>query len=74
MLCARTLVMFLFALFDIRSHADIVAVVCALEGIAEPALRLAHQNFARSGHSDFVGMAERQGFEPWSQVFARETV
>src|SRR5712692_8162603 len=56
-------IMFFNSLTQVGSHTHIVASVGAFQDIAGPALRLAHQGFARSGHSAQGGMAERVGFE-----------
>src|SRR5712692_2571585 len=61
-------IMFFNSLTQVGSHTHIVASVGAFQDIAGPALRLAHQGFARSGHSAQGGMAERVGFEPTSPV------
>ncbi len=67
MFCAVSGVMLALALLHVGRHADIVAVVGAFQDVAGPALRLADQGFARSGHSACGGMAERVGFEPTSR-------
>src|SRR5437870_3000878 len=65
MLCAEPGVMFVLPLPHIGCDTNVVAVVRTFEDVTRPALRLAHQSFARSGQSacgGLGGIRERLAF------------
>src|SRR5438309_1620359 len=74
MLCAEPGVMFVLPLPHIGCDTNVVAVVRTFEEVTAPALRLAHQSFARSGQSAGSGLAERVGFEPTCPLLAGKTL